>query len=158
MLSKILKTVVLLYALYFLIGAFAAPIFAHNHQLENADYFYSAFTASCQQQSSRTFWLLGYPMALCSRCLGVYLGFTLTGIFWVKGSLNTNKLFFLGLFSLGIAEKLLEWFIWESNNQIRFLSGMLLGGAILVGLAIIVQFVRRLLGKNESEKITLFGA
>jgi len=38
------------------------------------DFWNSIMALSCQQVSTRTFWLFGYPMACCARCLGIYLG------------------------------------------------------------------------------------
>lgn len=156
MLAKTLKAALLLYACYFLLGSFAAPLFVHNHQAEMADYVYGVFSSSCQQQPSRTFWLLGYPMALCARCTGIYTGFVLMGLRWLKGGLHPTKLLFGVLLAIGLGEKLMEWFLWEANNWVRFGSGLAFGAALLLGLVSIVQFGWRLSGKYEFKKIALF--
>jgi uncharacterized membrane protein len=36
---------------------------------------YAIFAPTCHQIDSRCFALFGYPMAVCARCLGIYLGF-----------------------------------------------------------------------------------
>ena len=145
----------MLYAIYFLVGAVSAPLLAYNHHLEAADYFYSVLSAACQQQPSRTFWIAGYPMAICSRCFGVYFGFVLMTFWWAKGNLKPNKSLFFCLLSFGIGEKFAEWFIWEANNGIRFASGIFLGCSILIGVVLIIQFIWRLLSKHDSQKIAV---
>lgn len=40
---------------------------------------HSLFSDLCHQIAERSFWLNGQPMAVCSRCLGIYSGF-LTGL------------------------------------------------------------------------------
>lgn len=36
---------------------------------------HEAFSALCHQNPARSFWINGQPMAVCSRCLGIYAGF-----------------------------------------------------------------------------------
>jgi uncharacterized membrane protein len=36
---------------------------------------YAVYTPVCHQVASRSFHLLGHPLAVCARCLGIYLGF-----------------------------------------------------------------------------------
>lgn len=51
-----------------------APFFA-SRGFSMAGLIYSVFSPICHQIPSRCFILFGYPMAVCSRCLGIYLGF-----------------------------------------------------------------------------------
>ena len=148
-----------LYAAYFLGGAVLAPLMAHNHQLENADYFYGLFSASCQQQASRTFWLWGYPMALCVRCVGVYSGFIVTGALSLKqsGTVKVNKGLLGVLLVAGLGEKLMEWFLWEANNWIRLVSGAALGAFLMLLVVLTVQLIWRKFSKHESEEIVVPG-
>jgi len=41
---------------------------------------HEAFSNLCHQNPARSFWINGQPMAVCSRCLGIYAGF---GIGWL---------------------------------------------------------------------------
>lgn len=157
MLAKLLKVVLLGYALYFLFGAFMAPHAAHTHQFELADHYYETFSASCQQQASRSFWLEGYPMALCARCLGTYIGFILSGLIWLISPRKFTLKLFLLLLVPGLGEKITEFLGWAGNNEIRFISGIFLGGAILSGLALICRFLWRLWNPYESEEVRLSG-
>ena len=43
--------------------------------------FYAAFSPFCHQYADRSWHLLGEPLAVCIRCLGVYGGAALGGIF-----------------------------------------------------------------------------
>lgn len=150
--SKLLKAAFLAYAFYFVLGAFLTPHFAHTHQYELADHYYEVFSASCQQQASRSFWFEGYPMALCARCLGNYIGFILLGLVWVfKPGKICVRLFLLMLVP-GLGEKVLEYLGWEGNNLFRFGAGLCLGGAILTTIALICQFVWRKLKTHELQK------
>ncbi len=36
---------------------------------------YAAFAPTCHQIESRCLTMFGYPMAVCARCLGIYIGF-----------------------------------------------------------------------------------
>lgn len=38
---------------------------------------HQAFYGLCHQIADRSFWINGQPMAVCSRCLGIYSGFAL---------------------------------------------------------------------------------
>lgn len=158
MIFNFFKVALIGYALYFVFGAFMAPHAAHSHQFELADQFYGIFSASCQQQASRSFWLEGYPMALCARCLGNYIGFILAGLVWlVRPKSITTKLFLL-LLVPGLGEKIAEYLGWAGTNEARFGAGIFLGGAILSGLALFIQFVWRLWKKYVDEKIHCAGA
>jgi len=73
-------------------GAFLAPVaMAHgwvsvdqflvirsgDHRLPDSFAFilHAAYGRVCHQMPERSLWILGYPMAVCSRCLGIYLGY-----------------------------------------------------------------------------------
>ncbi len=152
--SGILKTAVLAYALYFIWGAFMAPHAAHTHQYEQADHWYEVFSASCQQQGSRSFWLEGYPMALCARCLGTYTGFFLFGLYWLLKPAFCSRRLFLILLVPGLGEKIPEFLGWPGSNEFRFVAGLWLGGSILVGLALIGQWVDRVWRNDDFKKIS----
>lgn len=157
MISRILKLAIMAYACYFLFGAFMAPHAAHTGQFEIADQYYGVFSASCQQQGSRSFWFEGYPMALCARCLGTYLGFLGMGLVWLFKPAKIGKKLFLLLLVPGLGEKVTEYLGWEGSNEFRFVAGVFLGAAILAGLALLCQLVWRLWKKNAPEQIRLSG-
>ncbi len=55
----------------------------------------SLFIYSCHQQPDRSFWLLGYPIALCCRCLGFYLGVAISTIVALIGKFNLKLRYFV---------------------------------------------------------------
>lgn len=38
---------------------------------------HQSFSSLCHQIADRSFWISGQPMAVCSRCMGIYSGFAL---------------------------------------------------------------------------------
>ncbi len=43
---------------------------------------YAVFSLICHQIPSRCFYVYGYPLAVCARCLGVYFGFLTGTVFY----------------------------------------------------------------------------
>lgn len=52
----------------------AAPILAHDRHYAAATVTYSLFSGICHQMPERSFIVAGYPLAVCHRCFGIYLG------------------------------------------------------------------------------------
>jgi uncharacterized membrane protein len=94
------------------------------------------FSPTCHQAPSRCFVLWEAPLAVCARCLGIYIGF-LGGILlfpWVRGfkSLALPRLrTFLGL-SLPIVVDALGNIlgIWSSPDWLRFALGLIWGSIL----------------------------
>lgn len=63
---------------FILAAIFAAPLL-RSSGLHSANFIYLAFSSVCHQIPERSYHLAGNPLAVCSRCLGVYAGF-FTGI------------------------------------------------------------------------------
>ena len=56
-------------------------------------FIYYFFSPVCHQQDSRSFHLFGYKLAVCSRCVSIYLGFLIAVIFYpVKIKLSNTEL------------------------------------------------------------------
>ncbi len=67
----------LLVSLGWLAGIFAAPVLmADGHPL-SAMIIYRGLSAICHQIPDRSFHLHGFPLAVCSRCTGIYVGFVI---------------------------------------------------------------------------------
>lgn len=56
---------------------FAAPILMANGHLLSAMTIYRGLSAICHQIPDRSFHWLGFPLAVCSRCTGIYVGFVI---------------------------------------------------------------------------------
>ncbi len=72
-----------MYALLLLVGLawlgviFLPPWLMANGHLFSAVSLYRGLSAVCHQIPERSFHLLGFPLAVCSRCTGIYVGFVI---------------------------------------------------------------------------------
>ena len=90
--KKFLLVLFCFYSAFFFAGSLLAPVLAHYHFYDLSAVLTSTFMFSCHQQPDRSFWVLGYPVALCARCLGFYLGVMLTSGFMVFKQIKINRL------------------------------------------------------------------
>ncbi|MBS3086144.1 DUF2085 domain-containing protein [Candidatus Pacearchaeota archaeon] len=95
----------------------------------------------CHQNPERCFKFKGKPMALCSRCFGLYLFILLGFLFSLTTRLSDNldiKLLFILtiIFTLPFYfDSATQFFGWrKSNNQLRFFTGLLTG--LILGIDI----------------------
>jgi uncharacterized membrane protein len=97
--------------------------------------FYQVFKAACHQIPERSFHVAGYPLAVCARCFGLYVG-ALAGLVayptvrpltrtdaprreWlIIAAVPTTVDFALGFFH-----------VWENTHWSRFSTALLLGAA-----------------------------
>jgi uncharacterized membrane protein len=120
-------------ALSFLSLIIDAPVAVAENHSSTAGIIYAAFSKICHQRPERSFYLVGYPLAVCSRCTGLYVGFALALVTYpLVRSLRTTtapdrKWLFLAAAPLGIDVTLNFFGIWENTHSSRFLTGLLLG-------------------------------
>lgn len=115
------------------IGAiFLAPYLKSEFMTLNS-FVYALFSPICHQILSRSFFLFGYPLAVCARCLGIYFGFFAgTALYpFLNGfsslSLPKSRIFFILFLPIGI-DTLGNFFnIWITSNRLRFGSGFIWG-------------------------------
>lgn len=107
---------------------------------QQAQWQYHLFTDLCHQLPDRSFWLNGQPMAVCSRCLGIYSGFAfgwmllpIAGIrnFASDWSMKKGALIAVIINFLDIIGNILS--LWENT----LVSRLVLGGAIGTTVALI---------------------
>jgi uncharacterized membrane protein len=96
---------------------------------------YQVFHAACHQMPERSFYLAGYPLAVCARCFGLYVGGLLgvaayplarpvarrdspERVWLILAVLPTTVDFALGFFG-----------IWENTHWSRFLTALVAGAA-----------------------------
>ena len=112
-----------------------APLARARGSLLLSQVFYQFFHAACHQMPERSFYLAGYPLAVCARCTGLYVG-ALAGVIayplvrplartdaprreWlILAAIPTTIDFALGFFH-----------VWENTHWSRFSTALLLGAA-----------------------------
>ena len=124
--KKVYCLVLLLSAASVLI-VFSAPYLAYrDHPI--SDQCYHVFSLLCHQKPERSFYMWGYPLAVCARCtffyVGILFGMLLYPLRFGKGvSFKVVLIFGAPLILDGVS----QLFFRESTNEIRAVTGFLLG-------------------------------
>jgi uncharacterized membrane protein len=118
--------------LIFVIGALEAPLLLHLDQQWLSKIIYGFYGFFCHQEASRSFFIFGNQVAICSRCLSFYSAMLIFGL-WI--SLKKIKPLDLNLALLLILPALVDVLlqalhITESTNLVRLTTGGLLGMAV----------------------------
>lgn len=131
--KKIVTVFFLVYSLFFVIGSTLSPIFAHLKLYEYSSIFTGLYMNVCHQQPDRSFWILGYPVALCCRCYGFYLGVVLSALISLLNSFRVNIKIFVLLLALIIFDIVFNViFKISTGNIIRFIVGIMMGIVFVV--------------------------
>jgi len=153
-------SITLIGILIWIAAVFAAPYLKSQSSVYGS-LIYAVFSPTCHQIPSRCLSLFGYPLAVCTRCLGIYLGFFLgTSVFPVFqkfSSVSLPKAKTLVLLSLPIvidtAGNVVS--LWSSPHWVRLATGVIWGGILpfyfIPGIADI--FLRR--DSNRSKQGTV---
>lgn len=72
--AAIIYTALLIVSVGWMALIVAAPLWSETHGVL-ALILYRSFSAVCHQIPERSFHLHGFPLAVCSRCTGIYAGF-----------------------------------------------------------------------------------
>ena len=107
-------------------AAISAPYLALSSYSAFAFLIVLFFSPVCHQDPARSFWIFGAPVAVCARCLGIYLGAAAGA--WIPAS-RRLLLSGLALFAaLNLADVLTEAAAWHGNwKLVRFVLGALMG-------------------------------
>ena len=118
-----------IYSLFFIIGSALAPILAHYGYYYISAKVHFTYMGVCHQNPTLCFWVLGYPMSLCCRCFGTYIGCFSGCVLAYKKKLNNYGLLLLIPALLDIYIN--NFFKFNTGKQIRFISGICLGIALI---------------------------
>ncbi len=130
------------------IGAVVLAPYAASRGWIAGPLIYAFFDRICHQIPERSFWAFGHQLAVCHRCLGLYVGFTV-GVLLLPHlpALTWRLLQRPRLLVLFVVPMLLD-VVWPSNNLLtRFVSGLV--ASFPVGLllwAAIEQLRQRRIG------------
>jgi uncharacterized membrane protein len=121
-----------------------APLTAGTHP-QLAKSIYGGFAVLCHQIPERSYFIAGHKFAVCSRCTGLYAGFTLTLLFYpLLRSLRATDWpppvwLVLSAVPMAVDFGLTFLGIWENTHTSRLLTGLLLGSVsvfyVMPGLA-----------------------
>jgi uncharacterized membrane protein len=97
---------------------------------------YAVFASLCHQDPGRCYSLVGYPMAVCGRCLGIDIGFVVGTLIYpfVRGFARpfppAVRTFFLASLPVALdgAGNVLR--LWSSPIGVRFATGVLWGAVL----------------------------
>ncbi len=133
-------------------AVFLAPYFK-SQSSSIGGLFYALFSPVCHQIPSRSFICFGYPLAVCARCLGIYVGFLCgVALFPVVNGFSDVKLPKTKLFitlSLPIGIDTLGNFsgLWTTTNWLRsvfgFMWGTILPYYFITGIIDLVRYRTR---------------
>ncbi len=100
-----------------------------------SSFVYKAGDLNCHQLKNRSFFINGNQMPFCTRCIGIFLGFSVGALFIMIRYKELNPtLLILGLVPIGVDGLVQLFTSYESNNYLRFATGFFVG--IVTSLAV----------------------
>ncbi len=111
-----------------------APVARANNFTALSFTIYQAFSYVCHQLPDRSFFIDGYPLAVCARCTGVYFAFAATVVSYPlitslrRTHVPDRKWLLIAAAPQAIDVGLGLTGIWENTHWSRFGTGALLGG------------------------------
>lgn len=123
-------------ALLFVSLIIAAPLFSAHGDPGLASIIYHPFGFICHQLPERSFFISGHKLAVCSRCTGLYFGFTgallLYPLFRSLRVVHTPHRKWLIAAAIPLVTDFLLKFagVWENTHTTRFVTGFLLGAVV----------------------------
>jgi uncharacterized membrane protein len=110
-----------------------APLLAQTSMKKTSLFIYFSFAPFCHQLAERSFFLGGYPLAVCSRCFGIYCGL-LVGflVFPLIRRFNFHEVIdrrylIAGCIPMSLDVSFMMFHFYPSNIWTRFSSGMCFG-------------------------------
>jgi uncharacterized membrane protein len=119
-------------------------------------YIYGCGDILCHQIDSRSLFINENQMPFCSRCTAIFLGITigLGFLFFYNFKLDEKFiiLFIIGIIPIAIDGLGQLFGLWESNNIIRTITGLLIGIVCGIAIGIIAEELRefKLIKKNKN--------
>ena len=113
------------------------------------------FAPVCHQMAERSFCIMGYPVAVCARCSGIYVGFLLgTLIYPFIRKLESDVLPERWILGIGITPMILEVCLSRlgmigTHRYLMGLSGLILGSVIAFFVIPSVFQLVRIINKRE---------
>ncbi|HLA09652.1 MAG TPA: DUF2085 domain-containing protein [Pyrinomonadaceae bacterium] len=127
---------------------------------------YQSLSYFCHQFPERSFQLAGEKFAVCTRCTGIYFGFTASLLLYPllrplrRTETPHRKWLLLGAFPLFLDFALTFFGVWENTHWTRFFTGALLGSVALLYVlpGLVDLIVNRRWSSTPSEKRKQLGS
>jgi len=107
---------------------------------------YQCGDALCHQKADRSFFINENQMPFCARCTAIWLGLTIGLGFMLFYKIALNEKFLIliliGIIPIGIDGVGQLFQLWESNNIIRLITGLLIGIICGISIGIIIDELR----------------
>ena len=122
----------------------AAPLLAADGHPLVSLVFYRTFAPLCHQLPERSFWLSGFPLAVCARCLGLYGGFAVGMLVLIASSLTTaSATTLLKVLAASWLPLMVDgfgrWFgLFENTPFTRFITGSIAGAGVAYFVAAVI--------------------
>jgi len=112
----------------------SAPILASQARSIASSVLYFLFSGVCHQLPSRSFFICGFPLAVCHRCTGIYLGLFLGSLIvnrFIHRSPGERRVWALVFVTPLLLDVLLSHGgLWTGTSLTRFLTGLLFGNLL----------------------------
>jgi uncharacterized membrane protein len=112
-----------------------APVLRAHGEIALSQVIYAVFHFACHQMPERSFQIEGFPLAICARCTGLYVG-GLLGVLaypFVRALTHTDApdrmWLILSVVPTTVDFALGFFGIWENTHWSRFLTALLAGAA-----------------------------
>ena len=146
-------------AMGFVSSIVLAPVAFSEGRYFLATAIYQAFSHVCHQLPERSFAFMGYPLAVCARCTGIYAGFAAAVLVYPAAmSLKriqspARKWLFLSTMPLGLDFGLDFIGVWQNTQLSRALTGAVLGAVVVFFvLPGLIELSLRLKSRTPAEK------
>lgn len=117
----------------FVAAVAAAPLLIADGHPFAAGALYQAFSRVCHQIPARSFYIAGYPVAVCARCSGLYVGAAIGALAYpffrpLKNIETPNRTVLFAAAAPTVIDFSLGFFgIWANTHTSRFLTASILG-------------------------------
>lgn len=109
----------------------APPVLLSTGHIAAASAVYFFFSPFCHQTAERSFIVLGFPLAVCHRCSGIYLGLLIGSLLdsaWIhKSSASRRRWVLAATVPLALDALLPYCGLWTSTGGSRFITGLFFG-------------------------------
>lgn len=134
--NRLLYVGIALLSIFLIVFASGGGLFhTTGHWL--SDWQHKSFQMLCHQDPSRSFWINGKPMAVCSRCYGIYAGLAGSWLMFpfLKDFYTVNRSFSKPLLPVVVVLNIVDVVgnligLWENTLLTRFSMGLLVGMGI----------------------------